>query len=80
MVMKLELPDAAYKIVLEPVEGQTLCNNITLLESDEFKSWLDEHNITDYDIIVEEFPPNFVIEFKHDADALMFKLSWADKY
>jgi hypothetical protein len=32
MVMKIELPDAAYKIVLEPVDGQKYCNNITLVE------------------------------------------------
>jgi hypothetical protein len=80
MVMKIELPDAAYKIVLEPVDGQKYCNNITLVESDEFTSWLEQHNIVDYEIVLEEEPPNFVIDFKHDADAIMFKLSWADKY
>jgi hypothetical protein len=80
MVMKIELPDCAYKIVLEPVEGQTHCNNITLVGSDDFNSWLDEHNITDYEIMIDPEPLNFVIEFKHDADAIIFKLSWADKY
>lgn len=78
----VQLPDAAYRMNLETPAAELGADNtilVTIQASDELTEWLEERNIHDMELHIESNPLQFFIVFKEAAEAVMFKLAWADR-
>jgi hypothetical protein len=82
MVMKFEMPNQLFRIVLDLAgeEVDNVCYNIIIMLNDEFISWAEQHNITDYEVEVDNqlASTKYYINFASDASGMMYRLSWGD--
>jgi hypothetical protein len=76
--MKFILPESLHRIQLDPIEGEADILNVTVILTEKFEAWANEHGITDYEVEVIPESWEFFVCFASDTSGVMYRLSWSD--